>query len=236
MLYEKYFESIRGDRFRLDEELDYAKILFKTFYAPEILGDASARILEVGCGFGKVLCAARECGFTNIEGVDISDDQIAFGRSALGLPLEKCDAVAKLAPLNRELDAVLAIDVLEHCDLEYSISLVRSARKALRPRGVLIAQVPNGLSPLAPTFHGDVTHMRAFSATSLAQLFRFGGFKSFRIRPVPPVPHGVASAARKLLWMGVLDPLIRAYFMVACGSTMGGIYTPNIIGIASTES
>ncbi len=235
MLYERYFESVRGDRFRLDDELDYAKILFQTFYKPEILGDPSARIMEVGCGFGKVLWAARECGFTNIEGVDISDDQIAFGRSTLSLPLEKCDAVAKLTTLRGELDAVLAIDVLEHCDLEYSISLVRSARDALRSRGVLIAQVPNGLSPLAPTFHGDVTHIRAFSSTSLAQLFRFGGFKSFKIRAVPPVPHGMASAARRLLWMGLLNPVIRAYFLIACGSTMGGIYTPNIICVASNE-
>lgn len=235
MLYERYFESIRGDRFSLDDELAYSKIIFQTFYAPAIQGKTSARILEVGCGFGKMVCAARACGFTNIEGVDISDDQIAFGRSALGLPLEKCDAVAKLATLRGELDAVLAIDVLEHCDLEYSISLVRSARNALKPRGVFIAQVPNGLSPLAPTFHGDVTHMRAFSATSLAQLFRFAGFRSFKIHPVPPVPHGVVSAARRLLWVGLLSPLIRTYFMIACGNSMGGIYTPNIVGIASNE-
>jgi 2-polyprenyl-3-methyl-5-hydroxy-6-metoxy-1,4-benzoquinol methylase len=236
MLYERYLESIRGDRFRLDDELAYAKILFQTFYAPPIPGDTSARILEVGCGFGKVLWAARECGFTNIEGVDISDDQIAFGRSTLGLPLEKCDALERLTTLRGELDAILAIDVLEHCDLEYSISLVRSARNALRPRGVLIAQVPNGLSPLTPTFHGDVTHVRAFSAMSLAQLFRFGDFKSFKIHSAPPVSHGVASAARRLLWAGLLNPLIRAYLMIACGSSMGGIYTPNIIGIASNES
>ena len=116
------------------------------------------------------------------------------------------------------------------------IFLVQGARNALRPSRVFIVQVPNDGSPLTPTFHGDVTHVRAFGAMSLGQLLRFGGFKSFRIRSAPPVPHGVASTARRLLWAGLLSPLIRVYLMVVCGSPMGGIYTPNIIGVASNES
>lgn len=95
MPYERYLESIRGEHFRLDDESSHAKVLFWIFCTPEIRGDASARILEVGCGSEKVLCAAHECGFANIEGGEISDEQITFGRFARGLPLEKCDALEK---------------------------------------------------------------------------------------------------------------------------------------------
>lgn len=235
MLYDRYLESTRGDDFRVEDELNRAKLLFRAFYAPRIPAGSAARILDIGCGFGKVLWAARDCGFPNIEGVDLSQDQIEFGRSLLGLPLQKGDAAERLAALKGELDAILAIDVLEHFDLEYSVNLLRSARTALKSGGVLIAQVPNGLSPFAPTFHGDVTHVRAYSPISLAQLFRFAGFKAFQFHAMPPVVHGAASGMRRALWSAVLQPLIRAYFLVACGTSMGGIYTPNFIGIAANE-
>jgi SAM-dependent methyltransferase len=235
MLYDRYFESTSGEGFQLQGELRHAKRVFRAFYAPLIPAGTAARILDVGCGFGKMLWAARECGFTAIEGVDISDDQVAFGRSALGLTLCKGDAVEKLMSLRQELDAVLVIDVLEHCELDYSIALLRAAGAALKPGGVLIAQVPNGLSPLSPTFHGDATHVRAFSVTSLGQLFRFGGFKSFSFRGMPPVVHGPASALRNFLWKVMLHPLISAYMLVTCGDAMGGVYTPNIIGCARND-
>jgi 2-polyprenyl-3-methyl-5-hydroxy-6-metoxy-1,4-benzoquinol methylase len=236
MVYDRYFESISGERFDVDDELHRAKLLFGTIYGPLIGPRRGGRILDIGCGFGKVLWAAREWGCTNVEGVDISEDQVKYGRHTLGLPLEKGDAVEKLASLHREVDAILAIDVLEHCDLDYSIRLMQVARTALRPNGLLIVQVPNGLSPLSPTFHGDVTHLRAYSVLSLEQLFRFGGFRSFEFRSMPPVLHGLASAVRGILWRGGLSPILRAYFLIACGSAMGGIYTPNFLGIARNES
>jgi hypothetical protein len=126
--------------------------------------------------------------------------------------------------------------VLEHCGLDYSIELLEHARGALRPGGAVIVQVPNGLSPFCPTFHGDVTHLRAYSPSSLAQSFRFAGFRTFRFKEMPPAVHGGASLVRNCLWKVLLRPLIRSYFLAPCGNSMGGIYTPNLLGVAVSEA
>ena len=232
MLYDNYFHSISGGDFNLQRELRYAKRIFERYYQPYITGGSSARILEVGCGFGKILWAATQCGFSNIEGVDISEDQIAYARNELGLKAERGDAIERLRALRSELDVVMIIDVLEHCALEYGLSLLKMARTALKPGGIIIVQVPNGLSPLAPTYHGDVTHIRAFSPQSLAQLLRLSGYRRFGFHAMLPIVHGPLSAIRHAIWRFIVTPGIMLYLLMAMGGKGGGIFTPNIVAVA----
>ncbi len=235
MIYDKYLESIRTSGFDVQSELSRAKRIFEKYYQPHIPPDKTSRILEIGCGFGKIIWAATQCGYTGVEGVDISDDQVAFAKKTLKLNVERCDAVEKLEKFHSELDVILVIDVLEHCAIEYAVELLQSARSALKAGGTLILQVPNGLSPLAPTFHGDFTHLRAYSAQGLAQLLRLAGFRKTSLRAMYPIIHGPLSAVRGAAWRLVLSPAICLYLLVATGESAGGIYTPNILAVAVNE-
>lgn len=235
MLYDNYFHSISDGEFDLQSELQYAEHVFKHYYQPHIKRDSSAKIFEVGCGFGKILSAAKSVGYSNVEGVDISQDQVAFAKERLGLKVEKFDAIERLRGASAEFDCIMIIDVLEHCELEYSRTLLKVARTALKPNGVILVQVPNGLSPLAPTFIGDVTHLRAFSPQSLGQLFRLSGLRHFSCHAMYPIIHGPVSAIRYGIWRFIITPLILIYMLVTSGGKMGGIFTPNIIAVAGDE-
>src|SRR5271169_2237429 len=50
--------------------------------------DKSAKILDIGCGFGQTMKALSALGYTNICGVDISDEAIQCCND-LGLKVEK---------------------------------------------------------------------------------------------------------------------------------------------------
>jgi SAM-dependent methyltransferase len=231
-LYSNYLSSIGGGG-ALPETLRCTEKAFSAYIEPFLPTRRDARILDLGCGFGKYVHCARSQGFTNISGVDLSPEQIAFGRTALGLDgIDVADALGFLSRCEAAFDAILLIDVLEHCEIDYSIKLLSAIRKALAPNGLLLVQVPNGLTPLAPNFLGDVTHVRAYSSASLAQVLRLGGFAEFSLHAEPPIAKGIAGVVRWALWHVLIRPLILAYLVAATGDAQGGIYTPNMLAVA----
>ncbi len=137
----------------------------------------SARLLDVGCGNGAGLRAARALGF-EAGGIDVSDAAVAKCRDA-GL-----DAVVGDFPTHdfgeQRFDVVTFWDVLEH--LPDPARFVERAAALLRPRGLLVAKVPGhrGLSVRVvswfPRLGGAVLqiphHLQLFSRESLARLLR----------------------------------------------------------------
>lgn len=212
-------------------EIERARLAFNHYFLPFLGCGSDGCIIDVGCGFGKYLAAAHAAGFTNVHGVDISIDQVSFGRDRLRLQIERSDAIPFLASRGKSADVVLLIDVLEHFELDESLNLLRAIRGTLKSGGLAIIQVPNALAPFAPTFHGDVTHKRAFSSLSLAQLLRMAGYNDFQFLAMPPIMHGPKSTIRRILWSTFFAPTIRTYFLAAYGTAMGGIYTPNLYAI-----
>src|SRR5881397_1294588 len=55
------------------------KIVFKSFsrvLGPWLPADRQSRILDIGCGEGALLSFLEECGYRNIDGFDISPENI----------------------------------------------------------------------------------------------------------------------------------------------------------------
>lgn len=196
--------------------------------------DRSARILDLGCGYGKYLVALAEMGYTNCWGIDLSEAHVLYGTGTLGLGnLEKADALDWLEGRRAAFDCILAIDILEHVETDDLMALGGKIREALRPGGALVAQVPNGMAPLNPIGWGDVTHVRAFTAASIRQFFVLVGLEPRGCYELPPHVHGPASAVRRALWTLVLRPALAGLMLTANGAALGGIFTANLMAIAA---
>ncbi len=217
------------------DEAEFTKnsaLYFRKNLLPHFNPDKSIAILEIGCGYGRYTKAILEVGYTNITGIDISKEQIAYARENLGLhQVQEADALEFLQAGNK-YDLIILMDVLEHLEIDYAVSLLRKVFESLQDNGRFILHVPNSLAPLRPSYYGDVTHIRPFSVDSMSQILRMGGFRKFSHYALPPMVVGVKSMVRRLLWDFVLNPGIKLFLKIANGSTSGGIFTSNLLTVA----
>lgn len=188
-----------------DQAGDGTEGLFVERYLVECLGPYRAEpILEIGAGTGMTLRVLAAAGFSKVEGVDSSASQVAVA-ARLGSDVALGDGVEALAARpSGSLGAILALDVLEHLPLVDLLRLMELAADRLRPGGLLVARVPNGEGLFGGAIlHGDLTHLRAFTARSLTQAFALRGLEPVFVRPVRPMAHGAVSWLRAALWMAV---------------------------------
>ncbi|HZG53808.1 MAG TPA: class I SAM-dependent methyltransferase, partial [Pyrinomonadaceae bacterium] len=105
--------------------------------ALNLQGRARPRILDVGCGTGANLEMLAQFG--EAEGVDVSEDALAFCR-ARGLGQVKLGAAEQLPYADASFDLVTALDVVEHLDDD--AAGLREMRRVLRPGGRALLFVP----------------------------------------------------------------------------------------------
>lgn len=95
------------------------------------------RILDVGCGTGANLEMLAQFGAA--EGVDVSEDALAFCR-ARGLTKVRLGAAESLPYEDNSFDLVTALDVVEHLDDD--AAGLSEMRRVLRPDGRALLFVP----------------------------------------------------------------------------------------------
>jgi predicted TPR repeat methyltransferase len=209
---------------------------FDYYILPHLPENKDAKILEIGCGWGKYISHLEDLGYTKVEGIDISPEQIEFAHKQLKLKNVKlADGIEFLKKSKKKYDAIYMIDVLEHLDLEDSITIGKSIYQSLNKGGVFLFQVPNGVSLMTPIRYADITHTRAFSDYMCTQYMKLSGFFDIENRALPPMPHGLKSTLRSLAWKLGVNPLIKLYMLIANGTTMGGIFTSNILSVATKK-
>lgn len=157
-------------------------------------------VLDVGCGagaFAATLRAARTGRALEIWGVELSAEAAERAGTVCDHVLVG-DAVARLRDLPAaRFDCIVMNDVLEHL-VDPSL-LLCEARRVLRPGGALVASLPNVryfFNVVGLAVHGrwdyveegilDRTHLRFFTRSSLAVLFRDAGFTVERIQGINP--------------------------------------------------
>lgn len=208
---------------------------FNANILPHLPADKNARIIDAGCGYGRHIKALKENGYTNVIGLDISEEQIAYAQSEFGLDnVFVRDAFEFFEHDNSTFDAVLLLDVLEHLETDKSVQLIRLIKNALKAGGAFIIQAPNAISPLSPNRHWDLTHQRAYTTHSMQQTLLLGGFTQENIAclEIPPHVHGLKSLARRIVWSCILKPLFSTYMLAANGDLMGGIFSNNMLAVA----
>lgn len=144
-------------------------------------GLGGRRILEVGCGLGAFLAAARARG-ADVIGQELSGAACEFVRGKIGVSAlhEPLESVEKAVGA---VDAVAMIDVLEH--LARPKEALASVWRMLSPGGLLLVWTPNGGgagSSLETArawigFRVDLDHLQYFSVATIARLCHGGGWR-----------------------------------------------------------
>jgi SAM-dependent methyltransferase len=100
---------------------------------------ADARVADIGTGTGANLRLLKQLGFTNVTGIDPSEDAARWcAEKGLG-DVQAGDARA-LPLADRSVDLVIATDVVEH--VEDDQRAVSEIYRVLRPGGIVLFTVP----------------------------------------------------------------------------------------------
>ena len=140
-----------------------------------------ARLLDIGCGRGDFILAARRRGW-DVVGVEQSQNPVMDMRAQLALTVLTPEALAETP--DASFDAVTLWHVLEH--LPEPRTQLAQIHRLLRPGGQLVIEVPNyggwhGRFGRAAWHHLDVPrHLLHFDRTSLGRLLSVSGFEEVR--------------------------------------------------------
>lgn len=154
-----------------------------------------APVLDLGCGRGELLQLLAEAGI-EARGIDPDPGMVERCR-AKGLAVDQADGVAYLERQEPgSLGAVVAIHVIEHLAFEELQRLLDTARRALAPGGLFVAETVNPHSvPAFKTFWVDPTHRAPVFPEVGAALALIHGFASAEI--VYPRGKGDSEADRE---------------------------------------
>ncbi len=173
------------------------------------LSDAKApkhgRLLDIGCGVGNFLAAARDAGF-DVTGIEFNQNAVQFAQQHYGLrsvfPLRPEDFRATHPA--EQFDVVTFFEVLEHQqDPQRFLDL---ARDCLTGRGFVALSVPNRdrWQKGADTLDYPPNHLTRWSPRALRNFLERNGFEVLSLRQEP---LGIRRAAQ-VLSMGLRTGMV----------------------------
>lgn len=149
-------------------------------------------ILDLGCGRGEFLEAAREAGLT-ARGVDQSEECIALCR-ARGLDAETADLFEHLQGItDQSLGGIFCSQVVEHLPPERVPALIQLLAPKLRPGGLIAIETPNPecLAIFATHFYLDPSHTRPVPSLLLTFYLNEAGFGSIEVDRLAPAAESI---------------------------------------------
>jgi 2-polyprenyl-3-methyl-5-hydroxy-6-metoxy-1,4-benzoquinol methylase len=204
-----------------------AALVYRRDIRPFLPRPAAGPVVDLGCGRGELVRLLQADGF-EAEGIDISPEQVALARATGVDRVRQGDFRAILAGHRAHYAAITATDLLEHLTKPEVLQTFDDVAAALAPGGVFVGRVPNAVSPLGGHIrNGDFTHQTSFTARSIRQLAAAAGFDTVLARSCPPVAHGLASAARVMVWQ-VVSAGYRIALAAETGVLSGHIVTQNL--------
>lgn len=141
------------------------------------------RLLDVGCGSGKLLERYRDLGW-QVRGIDPGERAVAACR-ARGLPAQQASLLEADLP-RRHFDVVLLHHVIEH--VLRPLEALRRARELLAPGGAIVVETPN-VGGLGFRLYGSCwyaldapRHLHLFDANTLVRLSEQAGLSVESLR------------------------------------------------------
>jgi O-antigen chain-terminating methyltransferase len=182
----RFAESFRGPEEEIRERQRHYVMRF----------GGSAPVLDLGCGRGEFLEAARDAGLA-ATGIDFSDECVSLCRSK-GLHAEKADLFAHLENLaDQSLGGIYCSQVVEHIDPARLPDLIHLIAKKLRTGSLAVIETPNPecLAIFATHFYIDPTHTRPVPSRLLGFYMEEAGFGRLEVEKLSPAVDSMPSLA-----------------------------------------
>jgi O-antigen chain-terminating methyltransferase len=163
-------------------------------------------ILDIGCGRGEFLEAAREAGL-QARGIDLSAECVALCRSK-GLEAEVADLFEYLAALpDHSLGGLYCSQVVEHLSPGRLPVMIQLLGKKLHAGALVAFETPNPecLAIFATHFYIDPTHTRPVPAVLLRFYLEEAGFGDVEIQRQAPAVEALPTLAE--LPVGIRESL-----------------------------
>ena len=187
-----WYEQMYGSR---DERLLPLEPGHKYFLA-DPLAPGGGRLLDIGCGTGNFLVAARDAGY-DVTGIELDRNAARFAKKRLGLqrvfPLTISEFAEQYA--EERFDAVTLFEVLEH--QASPAEFLQKVKVCVRPGGVIALSVPNRERWLTGPDVLDYppNHFSRWNAAALKKFLNTQGFDVLSIREQPA---GIAHTAQMI--------------------------------------
>lgn len=125
-----------------------------------------ARILDVGCGYGRNLEKLIRGGFSNVIGIDINP-QIVAANKQRGF---NCINIADLNAESGKFDLILMSHVIEHFPPLDLKNFIDGYLEFLLPNGYLVIATPL----MSNYFYDDFDHVKPYQPAGILQVFGKG--------------------------------------------------------------
>ncbi|MEY4041444.1 MAG: hypothetical protein RL233_975 [Bacteroidota bacterium] len=196
----------------------------------------SARIFDMGCGSGSLLKGLKEAGYTNVIGMDLSEEQVTmahdFGVSEVVLG----DAMHYFRNSEEQFDVITGMDIIEHFTKDELVELLQLIQSKLKKGGMAIFRTPNMDAPIATAFAiGDFTHENYLNSSSAEQVMLSCGFGDVRVKGSFMRVNGFLKEGIRSLLYRIMSFRLKLQLFATARSTQKVLFTPNliIIGVKS---
>jgi SAM-dependent methyltransferase len=188
----RWYELIYGGR---DEKLLPLEPGHKYFLA-DPLAPRSGELLDIGCGTGNFLAAARDRGY-GVTGIELDRNAARFAKERLGLQRVFPVAISEFAEqrAGKRFDVVTFFEVLEHQAAPEEF--LEKVKTCVRPGAMIALSVPNRERWLTGPDVLDYppNHFLRWNAAALRNFLSAQGFEIVSIREQPA---GIAHTAQMI--------------------------------------
>jgi SAM-dependent methyltransferase len=188
----RWYEQMYGGR---DQNLLPLEPGHKYFLA-DPLPPRNGALLDIGCGTGNFLAAARDAGY-GVTGIELDRNAARFARERLGLQRVLPLTISEFAEqhLEERFDVVTFFEVLEH--QAAPVEFLQKVKACVRPGGVIALSVPNRERWLTGPDVLDYppNHFLRWNAAALRKFLSAQGFEVLSIREQPA---GLAHTAQMM--------------------------------------
>jgi 2-polyprenyl-3-methyl-5-hydroxy-6-metoxy-1,4-benzoquinol methylase len=190
----------------------------------------SARIFDMGCGSGSLLKGLKEAGYTNLIGMDLSEEQVnmahEFGVSEVVLG----DAMQFFRGSEEQFDIITGMDIIEHFTKDELVELLQLIQSKLKKGGMAIFRTPNMDAPIATAFAiGDFTHENYLNASSAEQVMLSCGFVDVNVKPSFMRVNGFLKERLRSVLYRIMSLRLKLQLFATARSTQKVLFTPNLI-------
>ena len=185
-LYDDYFSLhvSRGGKQGTPAAYDYVRRWWKQSYIRKWLPESrQAQVLEIGCGLGYHLNALRELGYTHVQGIDMSPEEIEIAQTNVeAVDFLVADAFSFLPERQGQYDLVVMFNIIEHFTKDEALQICQLVLSSLRKGGVLLIRTLNAANPAGfETLYSDLTHEMCYTQNSMVDLLGLAGFSRVEI-------------------------------------------------------